>query len=96
MKKAALILIIAGVLFAKYTLTITVETETIKEAGKVEEIVLGKLKEYDPKISIETTTVQVNTIQWDSLLILDTLSQFQPIYPHGMKITPNGNVLLGN
>jgi len=69
MKRLIIILILTGVVLAKYNLVITIETETIKEAGKIESIVLKRLKEYDPDISIETKPEQL----YYNGLILDTL-----------------------
>jgi hypothetical protein len=75
-------------------LTITVETETIKEAGKVEEIIMDDLKKYSPEIDIKKN----NTLTLDRSLLIgsytDTLRTWMPSIPQYYR-NSNGNVNYG-
>jgi len=83
MRLIILLLAFVFVIAKSYELTITIETESISEAGKVEKIVLDRLKEYKPEIEIRTN----NKISMDSCIFLsDTLSWHEPYYPRKQQI----------
>ena len=78
-----IILIFASLIFAKtYILTVEIETESIEQAGKVEKVILDKLKEYNPEITIKTKQEPAN-LYWN--YTPDSL-RFDYSYPIGKVI----------
>jgi len=57
-------------------LTVEIETESIEQAGKVEKVILDKLKEYNPEITIKTKQ-ELSNLHWN--YIPDSVEYIYPV-----------------